>query len=107
MTQAVGLLEVLGYSVALSAMDQACKAANVEIAAMDCSNPATGDKASIPVVVQVKFTGSVSDVQVALETAREHAQQFIDDHEIITRLISQQAPGLEKLLMVGKVKRPK
>ncbi len=106
MGEAVGLLEVLGFSVAMTAMDQACKAANVKIEAMDCNNPTTGDQALIPVVVQVKFTGNVSDIKVALETARHAANQYIDQQDIVTRVLSHQAPGLEKLLNTGKVKRP-
>ncbi|SER41653.1 BMC domain-containing protein [Gracilibacillus ureilyticus] len=106
MANAVGLLEVLGYSVALAAMDQACKAADVKIEAMDCNNPASGDQASIPVVIQVKFTGNVSDVRIALDVARTEAGKYITDDEIVTRLISHQAPGLEKLLATGKVKLP-
>ncbi|MGN8644454.1 BMC domain-containing protein [Gracilibacillus sp. HCP3S3_G5_1] len=106
MGQAVGLLEVLGFSVAMAAMDQACKAADIEIEAMDCNNPVTGDHATIPVVVQVKFTGNVSDVKVALETARQVASQYIEQQDIVTRMLSHQTPGLEKLLSTGKVKRP-
>ena len=66
MGNAIGLLEVQGYSVALAAMNQACKAANIKIEGMDCNNPAAGDHAPIPVVIQVKFTGSVSDVKVVI-----------------------------------------
>ncbi|KAB8139426.1 BMC domain-containing protein [Gracilibacillus oryzae] len=106
MAKAVGLLEVLGYSVALAAMNQACKAADVHIEAMDCNNPASGDNASIPVVIQVKFTGNVSDVRIALDVARAEACKYIADEEVVTRLISHQAPGLEKLLSIGKVKLP-
>lgn len=104
--QAVGLLEVLGFSVALAAMDQACKAANVQIVGIDCNNPIAGDDAHIPVVVQVKFTGNVSDVRVALEVAESEAEKYIDRNDILTRFISQQAKGLEKLLTVGKVELP-
>ncbi|MFC4403496.1 BMC domain-containing protein [Gracilibacillus xinjiangensis] len=106
MAKAVGLLEVLGYSVALAAMDQACKAAEVRIEAMDCNNPSSGDKASIPVVIQVKFTGNISDVRIALDVARQEACKYIADEEIVTKLISNYAPGLENLLGIGKVKLP-
>ncbi|SHN35829.1 BMC domain-containing protein [Gracilibacillus kekensis] len=106
MGNAVGLLEVLGFSVAMTAMDQACKTADVEIQAMDCNNPSSGNHAKIPVVVQVKFTGNVSDVKIALETARHTAKQYIEEQDIVTSFIPNQAPGLEKLLGIGKVTRP-
>ncbi|QGU94376.1 BMC domain-containing protein [Clostridium bovifaecis] len=100
---ALGLLEVQGYSIALAAMDKACKAADVKIIAMDCNNPKAGDKAYIPVVVQVKFTGSVSDVKVALEVAREEAEKHIPSEEIVTEHIASYSEELEPLLSVGKV----
>lgn len=106
MEDAVGLLEVLGFSVALAAMDQACKIADVHIVGIDCNNPNAGDDASIPVVVQVKFTGNNSDVKIALEVAEREAQKYIESKDIFTSYIPRQAPGLEKLLSIGKVELP-
>ncbi len=102
--KALGLLEVQGYSVALAVMDKACKAADIEIKAMDCNNPKQGDNAFIPVVVQVKFTGSVSDVKIALEVAREAALQYISSEDIVTGIIPSYDEGLVKILPLGKVK---
>lgn len=102
--KALGLLEVQGYSVALAVMDKACKAANIKILAMDCNNPKMGDNAYIPVVVQVKFVGSVSDVKAALEVAKEAALEYIPSEEIVTHCISSYSDELEVLLHTGKVK---
>lgn len=102
---AIGLLEVQGFSVALAAIDKACKAADITIEGMDCNNPALGDHAQIPVVVQVKFTGDISDVQTALEIAKQEAEKYIAKEEILAHLIPSAASGLEKLLPLGKVKR--
>lgn len=104
MGKAIGLLEVQGFSVALAAMDKACKAAKVRIEGIDCNNPASGDSAPIPVVIQVKFTGTVSDVEVALETAVREAGKYIDESDILSRLIPSGSEGIEKLLYTGKVK---
>lgn len=101
---ALGLLEVQGYSVALAVMDKACKAAQVEIVSIDCNNPKAGDAAYIPLVVQVKFVGSVSDVKIALEVAKEAALEYIPREEIVAEYIASYDEGLEKLLGVGKVK---
>lgn len=101
---ALGLLEVLGYSVALAVMDKACKSSHIKIKSIDCSNPRSGDSALIPVVVQVKFTGTVSDVKVALDTAREAAIKYIPEEEIVTSFIGSYHEDLEPLLKVGKVK---
>lgn len=103
--RALGLLEVQGYSVALAAMDKACKAADIKILAMDCNNPKAGDNAFIPVVVQVKFVGGVSDVKAALEVARDAALVYIPENEIVTHCIASYSEELEKLLQTGKVKQ--
>ncbi|MCM0649233.1 BMC domain-containing protein [Clostridium swellfunianum] len=102
--KALGLLEVQGYSVALAAMDKACKAANIKILAMDCNNPKAGDNAFIPVVVQVKFVGDISDVKTALEVAKEAALRYIPEEEIVIHCITSYSEELEKLLHTGKVK---
>jgi len=104
MSKALGLLEVQGYSVALAAMDKACKNADIHIEGMDCNNPTLGDSAPIPVVIQVKFTGSISDVKIALEVAKEEASKYIDEKDILTHFIPSASEELRKLLPLGKVK---
>ncbi|WNF38842.1 BMC domain-containing protein [Bacillaceae bacterium IKA-2] len=104
MAKAIGMIEVQGYSVALTAMDKACKAANITIEGIDSNNPSLGDAATIPVVIQVKFTGEVSDVKIALEVARQEASRFIDEGDVLTHLIPNPFAGIEKLLALGKVK---
>lgn len=105
MNKSIGLLEVQGYSVALFAMDQACKAADIAIEGIDCNNPILGNDAAIPVVVQVKFSGSIADVKTALEAASQAASQYIDEEDIITQMIPLASDDLKKLLPLGKVKR--
>ena len=104
MKKAVGILEVQGYSVALASMDKACKSANIKIEGIDVNNPTLGDAAPIPVVIQVKMSGRVDDIKIALEVARLEASVYINDEDILTHLIPNAAPGLEKLLPIGKVK---
>ncbi|WP_374724576.1 BMC domain-containing protein [Calidifontibacillus erzurumensis] len=103
MGKAIGFLEVQGYSVAMAAMDKACKAADITIEGIDCNNPLLGDRAPIPVVIQVKFSGKIDDVKAALEVAHQAAAQLIDEKDVQTHLISSAADGLEKLLPIGKV----
>ncbi|KOA18594.1 BMC domain protein [Clostridium homopropionicum DSM 5847] len=103
--KALGLLEVQGYSVALAVMDKACKSAEIEIKSIDCNNPKAGDKANIPLVVQVKFVGSVSDVKIALEIAKEAALEYIPREDIVTSSIALYDEELEKLLQIGKVNK--
>ncbi|MEI3607205.1 BMC domain-containing protein [Pseudogracilibacillus sp. SE30717A] len=105
MNKAIGLLEVQGFSVALAAMDQALKAADIRIEGIDCNNPSKGDLASIPVVIQVKFSGTISDVKVALEVAKEAAEKYIAKEDILTHYIPSALKELEPLLTTGKVNR--
>lgn len=102
---AIGFLEVQGYSVALAAMDQACKAADVRIQGIDSNNPDPQKKLTIPVMVQVKMTGTVSDVKHALEVARETARRYLSDEDILTHMISRGEDGTDALLGIGKVAR--
>lgn len=101
---ALGLLEVQGYSVALAAMDAACKAANITIHGMDCNNPPDEKNTVIPVMMQVKFTGPISDVQIALEVAQETACSYLSSNEVMIHCIPSSSKEIEALLSIGKVK---
>lgn len=101
--QAAGILEVLGYSVAMYAMDQAAKAADIHILSIDVNNPPAGDKAKIPNVFIVKFVGSIDHVSVALEVAKEAAKKYLDESDISTHMISGNIQALGSLLFKGKV----
>lgn len=105
MSESIGLIEVQGYSVALAVMDKACKAANITITGMDVNNPLQGDQAQIPVVVQVKFKGNISDVQMALRVGEQEALKYIDESNILTHFISSAMEELYLLLSEGKVKQ--
>ena len=105
MNHALGMLEVLGFSVAIAAADRAVKQAAVKIEGIDCNNPAAGDKAAIPLVVQVKLSGEVAHVEAALSAAKQRALAFIPEEAVLTSLIPRVAPGMMPLLVNGKVKK--
>ena len=71
--EAVGMLEVFGLVCAMVAADAGCKAGNVTIEAMDKNKPANADKLPVPLLVCVKFRGSVADVEAAMEAAEAAA----------------------------------
>ena len=98
------MIEVLGFSVAMKAMDTACKHAEIEIKGIDCNNPVEGDAAKIPVVIQVKFSGDISQVQEALNQAKREALNYLDEKDINVKMIPSYSPEIEPLLMAGKVK---
>ncbi|MCR5626626.1 MAG: BMC domain-containing protein [Lachnospiraceae bacterium] len=64
--EAVGLLEVFGLVTAFMAADAGCKAGNVWLEPFDKNKPANADALPVPLLVTIKFRGSVSDVEAAM-----------------------------------------
>ncbi len=75
MAQAVGMIEVYGLVAAFVAGDAGCKAANVTLEPFDRNKPANADKLPVPLIILVKFRGSVEDVAAAVEAAEEAANK--------------------------------
>ncbi len=99
---AIGFLECAGYGALLYAMDKACKAADIKILGIDTINP-KDTSAFIPLTTQVKFEGSISDVKVAIEVAKEAALRFNEEKEVITSIIELPYGGVNKLARITKV----
>lgn len=76
MGEAVGMLEVFGLATAYAAADAGCKAGNVRLETFDKNKPANADELPVPLIVMVKFRGSVSDVQAALDAARQRQKNL-------------------------------
>ena len=74
--QAVGIIEVFGLTCAFVAGDAGCKAANVTMEAFDRNKPANADALPVPLIVCVKFRGSVEDVTAAIEAAALAAERL-------------------------------
>lgn len=69
MHEAVGILEVFGLVCAFLAADAGCKAGNVRLENFDKNKPANADALPVPLLVTIKFRGSVSDVEAAMAAA--------------------------------------
>ena len=69
----LGIIEVFGLAAAFAACDAGCKAANVTVEPFDRNKPANADSLPVPLIVTVKFRGSVSDVKAAVEAAEQAA----------------------------------
>lgn len=85
MGEAVGMLEVFGLATAFAAADAGCKAGNVWLETFDKNKPANADELPVPLIVMVKFRGSVSDVAAALEAAKARAEELagvVNEYEI-------------------------
>lgn len=75
MANAVGMIEVFGLVAAFVAGDAGCKAANVTMEPFDRNKPANADDLPIPLIIMVKFRGSVEDVRAAIEAAEDAANR--------------------------------
>ena len=85
MAEAVGILEVFGLTTAFVAGDAGCKAANVRLEVFDKNKPANADSLPVPLLVCIKFRGSVTDVTAAVEAGRGVANRMTGgvQHDII------------------------
>ncbi len=75
MAQACGIIEVFGLVTAFEAADAGCKAANVTLEPFDRNKPANADALPVPLIICVKFRGSVMDVTAAVDAAQEVAER--------------------------------
>ena len=73
MGKATGIVEVFGLTAAFVAVDAGCKAANVTVETLDKNKPANADSLPVPLIMAIKFRGSVADVTAAVEAAAEAA----------------------------------
>ena len=88
MSNAVGMVEVFGLVTAFAACDAGCKAADVTVERFDKNKPANADKLPVPLLVVVKFRGSVDAVKAAVEAAVNAAEKVsgVVSHHIIANV---------------------
>ena len=103
MADAVGILEVYGLATAFVAADAGCKAANVRLEVFDKNKPANADKLPVPLLVCIKYRGSVSDVTEAVQVGMKVAESMtgVVQHYIIPN----PEPGTEKMLKISALDR--
>ena len=97
MAQATGIIEVFGLAAAFVALDAGCKAANVTAEHFDKNKPGNPDGLDVPLIVAVKFRGSVTDVEAAVEAAKVAAETVsgVVTSHIITRTEADTEPMLK------------
>jgi microcompartment protein CcmL/EutN len=88
MGKAVGMVEVYGLVEAFAACDAGCKAANVTVEKFDKNKPANADKLPVPLLVVVKFRGSIDAVNAAVEAAISAAERVsgVVSHHVIANV---------------------
>ncbi|MCR5108943.1 MAG: BMC domain-containing protein [Lachnospiraceae bacterium] len=96
---AVGLLEVYGLVCAFLAADAGCKAGNVTLEIFDKNKPANAEKLPVPLLVTIKFRGSVADVKEAMAAAEEVAKATTGI--VCTHVIPNPTEDTEKMLKIS------
>lgn len=97
--EAVGLLEVFGLVCAFLAADAGCKAADVHLEVFDKNKPANADALPVPLLVTVKFRGSVADVREAMRAAEEVA--LANTGVVSKHIIPRPTGDTEKMLKIS------
>ena len=105
MLQALGMVETRGLTAAIEAADGGCKAANVTLENFDKNKPANADALPVPLIVAVKFRGSVTDVKAAVEAAVKRANEI--SGVITTYIIPRPEADTEKMLAISGMDKTK
>ncbi|ATD55054.1 BMC domain-containing protein [Clostridium chauvoei] len=100
--RALGIIEVFGLTTALVAADAACKAGNIKIEALDNNKPANADKLLVPVLIIVKFRGSISDVEMAMKAAISAAKKISGIN--CSKIIANPDKGIENFINKSCIK---
>lgn len=98
-SEAVGLLEVFGLVCAFLAADAGCKAANVRLEVFDKNKPANADSLPVPLLVTIKFRGSIADVEEAMKAAEEIA--LANTGIVSKHIIPRPTEDTEKMLKIS------
>ncbi len=99
MEEAVGLLEVYGLTCAFIAADAGCKAANVRLETFDKNKPANADSLPVPLLVTIKFRGTVADVEAAMAAGEETAKSLTG--VVQKHIIARPTKDTEKMLKLN------
>lgn len=100
--KAIGLIEVFGLTAALVAVDAACKAANVKIEALDKNKPKNADELNVPLLIVVKFSGTISDVNMAMESAINASNKISGVHS--KYVMAHPDEGIKEFIKISCIK---
>ena len=99
MGKATGIIEVFGLAAAFVAVDAGCKAANVTVENLDKNKPGNADALPVPLIVAIKFRGSVADVTAAVEAAAQAADEV--SGVVSKHIIANTEESTEKMLKLN------
>ena len=75
MANALGMIEVYGYTTSIVVADTVAKTADVKVVAIDKNKPANAESCAVPLVMVVKFMGSAGAVQSAHDAGVAEAEK--------------------------------
>ena len=99
MGKALGFIEITGVVAAMDALDIMCKAANVRLEVFDKNKPGNADALPVPLLVTVKFRGSVADVEEAMKAAEATAKAHAG--VVSKHIIPRPTADTEKMLKIS------
>ena len=99
MGKATGIIEVFGLAAAFVAVDAGCKAADVTVETLDKNKPGNADALPVPLIVAIKFRGTVENVRAAVEAAADAARGVTG--VITTHIIANTEESTEKMLKLN------
>ena len=99
MGKATGIVEVFGLVTAFVACDAGCKAANVTVECFDKNKPGNADELKVPLIVAIKFRGSVDAVEAAVEAAKIAAEQV--SGVVTSHILTSTEPDTEPMLKLN------
>lgn len=99
MGKATGIVEVYGLVAGFVACDAGCKAANVTVETFDKNKPGNPDGLDVPLIVAVKFRGSISDVEAAVEAAKLAADRV--SGVVTSHILTSTEPDTEPMLKLS------
>ena len=99
MGNATGIGEGFGLVAAFCACDAGCKAADVTVEPFDKNKPANADSMPVPLIVAVKFRGTVTNVEAAVAAAVAEAERVTG--VVSTHILTSTEPDTEPMLKIN------
>ncbi len=93
------MIDVYGFTAACAAADAGCKAGDVTLEIFDKNKPANADALPVPLLVTVKFRGSVSNVKAAVEAGIRAAETV--SGVVTSHVIPAPEEGTAKMLKIN------
>ena len=99
MGNATGIVEVYGLVAAFVACDAGCKAANVTVETFDKNKPGNPDGLDVPLIVAIKFRGTITNVEAAVEAAKIAAERV--SGVVTSHILTNTEPDTEPMLKLN------